>query len=289
MKKKIKSVTTGYRADIGPHEIYRIVPSSSSNSIGPFVFLDYLPLKKHTTNKPLTVPGTGAHPHRGIATLTYTLKGEVTHYDSRGNVATIHSGGLQWMKAGNGIIHDEVIDVDSQTSEKATQGFQFWINLPSTIKEEDPEYRSIQANDVPLLHLNEDSGWLKVIVGEYQGLQSIIPNYSRQFLYHINLAAAKQFTLLTDDQLEVAAFAYQDKAIVNDKELNTAELVVFEKDEGIVEIRNPFGHAIDIILFGGEKYAEPIIAQGPFVMNTHEEIVDAYEDFYNGKYGQIKY
>src|ERR1041385_4584673 len=141
MKKKISFSTKGFRADIGEYKIHRMLPNRYAEAVGPFVFLDHLMPAKHSPGEPLKeVNGTGAHPHRGIATLTYIFNGEADHHDSYGHHALVHSGGAQWMKAGNGIIHDEAVNVDSQTNDFLTHGMQFWINLPAKNKAEKPEY-----------------------------------------------------------------------------------------------------------------------------------------------------
>jgi redox-sensitive bicupin YhaK (pirin superfamily) len=284
MKKKTSFSTTGNRADIGSITIQRMLPNRYADKVGPFVFLDYVaPAIKETINK----KGMGAHPHRGIATLTYMLKGEVEHFDSAGNKGKIHSGGAQWMKAGNGIIHDENLNHDSQTTSKFIQGFQFWINLPAKNKAENPAHIAIQANEIPKKTLPNESGWLKVIVGNYEELQSKIPNYSRQFLYHIQLNAGRQFSVAMENEIEVAAFLPTQNVVLNDTEFQAGEFIEFDRTAGDIEIKNTSASTIDILLFGGEAYKEPVVAEGPFVMNSQAEIATAYRDFYAGKYGVI--
>lgn len=284
MKKQVSFSTKGSRADLGPLTINRMLPNRYAQQVGPFVFLDYVaPTIKEKINK----NGMGAHPHRGIATLTYILQGEVEHFDSAGNTGKIYSGGMQWMKAGNGIIHDENFNYDSQTDSKYVHGFQFWINLPAKNKAEKPEHLPIQAKDVPQKALPDDSGFIKVIVGNYDELSSKIPNYSEQFLYHIQLEAGKSFSMKIENKIEVAAFLLQN-AILNDTEYQQGEFIEFDREMGEVELKNTSEKAIDILLFGGETYTEPVVAEGPFVMNTQAEIADAYRDFYAGKYGKIK-
>lgn len=289
MKKKISFSTQGHRADIGHHTIYRMLPNRYADAVGPFVFLDYIPSTRHEASEPIKKNGNSAHPHRGIATLTYILNGEGEHFDSRGNYAKVSSGGAQWMKAGNGIIHDENLTIDSKRNDRLTHGFQFWINLPSKNKAESPEYLAVQANEVPRQELTENKGWIKVIVGQYENLISKIPNYSKQFLYHIHLEAGKQFSITTENGLEYAAFLPGNDAVINDIEYRSGEFIEFGRDEGTIEISNKSEVAIDIIVFGGEKYTEPIVAGGPFVMNTQLEIAQAYRDFHAGKYGKITY
>jgi redox-sensitive bicupin YhaK (pirin superfamily) len=285
MKKETSFSTQGSRADLGPLTINRMLPNRYADKVGPFVFLDYVaPVIKEN----ITKNGMGAHPHRGIATLTYILQGEVEHFDSAGNTGKIHSGGMQWMKAGNGIIHDENLNFDSHTNSKYIHGFQFWINLPAKNKAENPEHIAIQAAEIPKKELENQSGWIKVIIGNYEDLSAEIPNYSEQFLYHIHLEAGKEFVIHLEDKIEVAAFLTTNKAILNNAEYQAGEFVEFGRKAGEIEIKNSSDKAIDVILFGGEEYTEPIVAEGPFVMNSHSEIADAYRDFYAGKYGQIK-
>ncbi|MDR7210978.1 pirin family protein [Flavobacterium piscis] len=286
MKKKISFSGKGNRADIGEITIHRILPNRYTNSVGPFVFLDHMGPLQHTKEMKA---GTGAHPHRGIATLTYVLNGEGEHFDSAGNHAMVRSGGIQWMKAGNGIIHDETMNPDSQTDNPYMHGFQFWINLPSEIKAEKPEYLGIQANEVPTKILTDNSGWLKVIAGSYEELDSKIPNYTEQFLYHIRIEANKQFTIPFAEKIEIAAFLPTQNVILNDSEFQAGEFVEFDRSAGVIEIKNTSQTAIELLFFGGEYYNEPIVATGPFVMNTQHEITQAYNDFYAGKYGKIIY
>lgn len=284
MKKKTSLSTKGQRADIGDLTIYRLLPNRYTDAVGSFVFLDHIIPKVHSSSMN---SGTGGHPHRGIATLSYIIEGEDEHFDSAGNYAKVYSGGIQWMKAGNGIIHDETLNVDSQTGTDRTHAFQFWINLPSKNKVEKPEYLAIQSDKVPQKPLPNDSGWIKVIVGSYADLKSIIPNYSEQFLYHIHIESGKSFTTFIDEKVEVAAFLPTKNVLLNDIEFEAGEFIEFDRNAGEIEIENKLPEAADILLFGGEPYTEPIVAEGPFVMNSQVEIADAYRDFYAGKYGEI--
>jgi len=288
MKKKISFSTQGQRADIGHYTIFRMLPNRYADAVGPFVFLDYLPPAKHSASEPIQKNGMGAHPHRGIATLTYVLKGEEEHFDSKGNYGKVNSGGIQWMKAGNGIVHDGNLNFDPQTNDLLTQAFQFWINLPSKNKAEPPQHLAIQADQVPQQKLSYNRGWIKVIVGEYENLSSKIPTYTKQFLYHIHLETGKQFDLHSEKDLEYALLSLHD-AIINDHDFMKGDLIEFDRNEGTIEIKNNSKDAIDIIVFGGEKYAEPIVAHGPFVMNSEREIAEAYRDFHAGKYGDSNF
>jgi redox-sensitive bicupin YhaK (pirin superfamily) len=290
MKKKIILSTQGRRADVGEYKIYRVLPDHQVRSVGSFVFLDYVPPVMHTPDEVRKVAaGKGAHPHRGIATLTYVLNGEADHFDSKGHHAKVYSGGAQWMKAGNGIIHDESLNPDPNTRDRLTHGFQFWVNLPSKHKAEQPDYLPVQANEMPRIMLDGDAGWLKVVVGAYQNQVSPIPVYLEQFIYHIHLQPGKAFLLTTKENLEYASFLPDAGVAVNDTVSREREFLLFDMQEGVIEMKNPSGAPAEIILFGGVRYPEPIVAQGPFVMNTQKEIAAAYNDFFAGKYGKINY
>jgi len=286
MKKKSSFSTQGQRADIGDLMIYRMLPNRYADAVGPFVFLDHItPAVLTKVNK----EGTGAHPHRGIATLTYVLNGEGEHFDSAGNYAKVHSGGVQWMNAGNGIIHDETLNHDSETDSQLVHAFQFWINLPPAVKAEKPAYLAVEGNKVPYKDLPDGRGWIKVIAGSFEELSSVIPTYSEQFLYHIHLEPGVSFVIDFADKLEVAAFLPVLPASINDEHFNAGDFVEFDRDGGSLELRNDNKEGCDFIVFGGETYTEPIVAEGPFVMNAELEIAGAYRDFYNGKYGKIDY
>ncbi|WP_217602186.1 pirin-like C-terminal cupin domain-containing protein [Chitinophaga sp. GbtcB8] len=139
------------------------------------------------------------------------------------------------------------------------------------------------------MQLSGNSGWLKVIAGSYEQLVSKVPAYSKQYLYHIHLNAGKQFLIQTEKGLEYAAFLPDEGATINDTVFEAGDFIEFDREDGIIAITNTSATAAGIILFGGERYTEPIVAQGPFVMNTKQEIVTAYNDFHSGKYGKITY
>ena len=287
MKKKIIYKINGHRADIGPFKITRLVSNSYVDHVGHFVFLDHI----HPTElleKRLNPDA--AHPHRGIATLTYVLSGEAEHFDSRQHKAIVHSGGVQWMNAGNGIIHNESVGPDTKKAgDKTLHGFQFWINLPSEQKKKNPSYMAIQSNELPLLPIENDAGTLKVVVGEYKGHASKIPLYSKLYLYHIHLKPGKQFTLSAQGGDEYACFPIQQPITINDELCEAGCLIGFDDNTGEIEFTNKLDKEVEFIVFGGEKYTEPYVAYGPFVMNTKQEIEQAYADYQSGKYGKMIY
>lgn len=275
----------GERADIGALEIMRIFPDSKKKSIGPIVFLDHL--LPTFVEKPLP-RGAGAHPHRGIATFTYLLEGAIEHYDSNGNHGLVNSGGIQWMKAGLGVIHEENFPA-KYVNGIHEHALQFWINLPAKHKVDSPKYIPVQKEEVPEIELPEEAGLLRVLIGTYQDVVSPVDTYTRQFIFHIILKPGKKFFLPTVEDFEYAAFLPSQEATINQEEVSSGSIVVFDKEGVNISFESHSSELTDIILFGGEPYLETIVADGPFVMNSMEEIYDANRDFREGKYGYIDY
>jgi redox-sensitive bicupin YhaK (pirin superfamily) len=288
MKKKTTITYKGQRADVAHFAVMRMLPNRYVRTVGPFFFLDYmLPLELKPKKAELP-DGSFAHPHRGIATFTYLLSGKVEHFDSKGHHGITSAGGAQWMNSGNGIIHDEQYPADFQQSGGLHHGMQFWILLPGKNKAEAPDYRALQPHEVPEIELENNAGMLRVLIGSFMNRTSPIKTFTQQFNYHIKLNPGKSFTLQTQKEFEYAAFVVKSKAMINGT-LHENELVGFDKEGDEIEFHNPGNETIDIMVFGGEPYTEPVIAEGPFVMNTHAGIADAYRDFYNGVYGTIEY
>lgn len=289
MKKKIQFSIQVHHAWVDEIKVHHVLPNKLVRAIGPFVLLEHVLVDKQSSNELHEGVGKCPQPHRGIATLTYILSGEVEHLDSKGNHVKLSSGGVHWMKAGKGIIHDEAIHAECRITNLNVSVVRFWINLPSKNKCEEPEYFSLAASDIPNQILTDDTGWIKILSGEYENMIAKVPCYSKQFLYHIHLEAGKQFSTITDMALECGAFLLTNSAVINDMGFEASEFIIFSSEGGLIEINNHGETAIDIILFGGEPYNEPIVAEGTFVMNTPHEITQAYNDYYDGKYGDVSF
>jgi redox-sensitive bicupin YhaK (pirin superfamily) len=270
-------------------KVQHALPNKFTHAIGPFVFLEHILSYKQSLNdihKELS--GKGAMPHRGITILTYSLTGDVEHLDSIGNHVKLGSGGVHYTKAGTGIVYNEAIRPEFKEANSDISVFRFWVNLPIKRKSDKPNYFSFQSNEIPKLKFDDDTGWIKILLGEYENVIAKIACYSKGFLYHLHLHAGKQHSIITEMKFEYAAFLPANKAVINSKEFHAGEFIAFTPLGEMIEIKNKSKTAIDIILFGGEPYNEPIVAEGNFVMNTQHEITQAYNDYYDGKYGRIK-
>jgi len=288
MKKKIRFSMQSRPAVIDGIKAQRVLPNKFARAVGPFVLLDHISsCKQSPDDSHIEDNRKYAHPHRGVITLTYIINGEVEHVDSIGNHVKLSAGGVHWMKAGKGVVHDEVINTGCKTNGSDISVIQFWVNLPSKHKCEDPDYLSFYAPDILIQLLNSDAGWIKILMGTYGNAIANIPTCSRQFLYHIHVEAGKHFFAVPESGLECAVFLLTSKVVVNDEGFEAGAFIVFGSEGELIEIDNGGKTATDIILFGGEPYSEAIVSDGFFVMNTPHDVTQAYNDYYDGKYGDI--
>lgn len=288
-KKKVRVRFQGKCEWIDQLKVQHVLPNKFIQAVGPFVFLEHVICQKQTSNESHTQSSISrAHPHRGISTLTYILFGEVQHQDSLENEVKLSSGGVHWMKAGKGVMQDETVSSICQITNMDVSVIQFWVNLPSRHKTDEPSYISLQPDEIPTRVLNNDSGWIKTLLGEFEDVVAKIPTDSNEFACHILLNPQKNISIKTNKSFEYAAFIPAGWIEINDSEFKSGELVVFSSSGDKIEIGNKSEKSINIILFGGEPNEEQIVTEGAFVMNTPHEISQAYNDYYDGKYGQIK-
>ena len=287
MIKAIKHINGGINSAVGDYLVNRLIPGNDIQTVGPIVFLDHLYPTEVKSNTHTIPDGSFAHPHRGIATFSYVFEGGLSHYDSQGNFNQIDAGGIQWMKAGRGIIHDEL--PYATTPDKKFHSLQFWINLPSSVKKEAPEYMAVQPEEVPEVELPDNTGKLRILLGDFGCTASVVRTFTPQFIYHLKLNPKSAYRLPVKPGMEYAAFVPTGEVLINEEVIGKSKIAIFDKSGDEIEFRNPDIALADIIIFGGAPYEEPIVSRGPFVMNTHGEIALAYRDFFDGKYGNITY
>lgn len=270
--------------------IVRNLPNPRMKAIGSVVFLDHVVEKTYEPKTPEMPDGGFAHPHRGIATFSYLLEGGVHHLDSAGGEGVVYEGGIQWMNSGNGIIHDEFLPYDFQKTGGKFHALQFWLNLPSKQKAEQPSYLAVQGEDVPQIILSDGTGSLKILLGSYEKQSSQVPNYLEQFMYHIRLNEGKSIDMPTNKDWQYGLYMVNGAVkIDNTIKVSQKEIAELSDFENTVSLKNEGDSPIDVMFFGGEPYAEPMVSYGPFILNSQKEIAAAYTDFQKGKYGQIDY
>ena len=259
------------RRSISPHV---------SNRFDPFLLFDHFAF-----NDPVEGPirGFPMHPHRGIETVTYILKGSVNHRDSLGNAGLIGPGDIQWMTAGGGILHEEM---PRRGPDGSIDGFQLWVNLPAAQKMIRPRYQGVTSADIPT---SKGRGWqARVVAGEVGGVAGPVTEIAADPLYlEVNMENAAKFNLTIPEKHTALIYIFDGKAIFGEQEVAAVKLVVLDKGEQI-EIRTADTPA-RFMLMAGAPIGEPIVPYGPFVMNTREEIQQALTDLRNGTFVQTGY
>lgn len=266
------------RDDIADLVTHRPVPGPRIGNIGAFLFLNHHgPQLYPPNNRGLPF---GPHPHRGFETVAFILEGELAHTDSAGHESIIRKGGVQWMTAGSGIVHAEVSPAAFKRDGGPMEILQLWVNLPARLKMTSPRYVGVQAEAIPAV--TTGNATVHLVSGAYAGERGAIESISGVFLTWVEMRPGAE--LRFDGLSGRDVFLYCARGAIevagtrvprfNLAELNDDGSVTITADEPALFL---FGHA--------EPIAEPIAAHGPFVMNTIEEIRQAYADYQAGKFG----
>jgi redox-sensitive bicupin YhaK (pirin superfamily) len=254
------------------------------NGLSPFLLLDYA---GPATFTPTDVPrGVGEHPHKGFETVTIVYQGELAHRDSTGNGGTIGAGDVQWMTAASGILHEE-FHSEAFTREGGTlEMVQLWVNLPAKDKKAAPGYQTILNGDIPSVDLADGAGRVRVIAGDYDGQAGPARTFTPINIWDVRLNRDKTATLNLPEGHTVALAVLGGTALVNGEEIvRSAQLVTFERTGGAITLEA--NNDVTVLVLSGEPINEPVVAHGPFVMNTVGEIKQAMLDFQNGKFGAM--
>ncbi len=252
-------------------------------TLSPFLLLDRA---GPTDFSPSTKPrGVGQHPHRGFETVTIVYKGEVAHYDSTNQGGVIRPGDVQWMTAGSGILHEEFHSEAFTHSGGTLDMVQLWVNLPAKDKMTTPGYQAILNDTIPSVTLSEDAGSVRIIAGKYAGHAGPARTFSPMNIWDIRLNAGATIELPAPDDWNTAVVVLHGTVQVNGEAVaREAQMVLLDRaGEGFTLEAN--SDAV-LLLLSGEPIDEPIVGQGPFVMNTREEIDQAMSDFKRGRFLQ---
>ncbi|MGV8933303.1 MAG: pirin family protein [Gallionellaceae bacterium] len=254
-----------------------------TEEISPFLMFDYAAPKKFEASD--AKRGVGPHPHRGFETVTIAFQGEVEHGDSVGNRGVIGPGDVQWMTAASGIVHEEFLSREFLKRGGILEMVQLWVNLPAKDKMTPPKYQPILSDDIPEVTLPEDAGTVSVIAGNYAGTQGVASTYSPVNLWVIKLVAGKTVQLTVPEGDNNMLFIRQGAVILGSTELENGALALLEQRGTRIKLQAVEDSSV--ILMGGEPLAEPIVASGPFVMNTEKDIRLAMMDYQSGRMGQV--
>ncbi len=253
--------------------------------LDPFIHMDQMGEVDYAPGEP---KGTPWHPHRGFETVTYLIDGTFRHQDSNGGGGLITNGDTQWMTAGSGLLHIEAPPEELVVSGGLFHGFQIWVNLPAKMKMTDPRYQDIRAGQVSLLSSPDGGALLRVIAGDVAGFQGPGITHTPIALVHATLSAGAQLRLPWRPDFNALVYTLQGKGTVGDKQrpMRLGQLAVFGAGD-VITVQADERESMDVLVLGGLPIREPVAAYGPFVMNTREELVKAFEDFKAGRLGVI--
>jgi len=271
---QVKNKITGILSTDGDGvKLTRFIGTTQLPQVDPFLLLDHFGSDQPNDY----IGGFPSHPHRGFETVTYMLDGKMRHQDSVGNNGVIEGGGIQWMTAGSGIIHSEM----PEQTDGMLSGFQLWVNLPSHAKMVAPQYQEHSATDIPVEH-HDNGTCIKVIAGKTaRGTHGVIKNsYIHPTYWDVKLPKNQQLTEQLNPSHNAFIYVYEGHVLVADNDsLNQGELAVLSPGNTLLIKAN-----IDskFLLVAGHPLNEPVQRAGPFVMNTQQQLQQAFSDYQAG-------
>jgi hypothetical protein len=252
--------------------------------LSPFLLLDYAAPHKFPPGKERR--GVDAHPHRGIETVTVAYQGELEHRDSLGNGGKVGAGDVQWITAAGGIIHEEFHSNEFTHHGGTLEMAQLWINLPAKYKHAKAGYQTFLKAQIPTVALPQDAGTVRVIAGEYKGTKGPARTFMPINLWDVNLHANQSVELPLPDGHTTAFLVLQGDVMANDERpVDAGDLAIFDRAGDGITVKAKTDSRL--LVMDGEPIDEPIVGQGPFVMNSKAEIEQAFEDYKLGRMGEL--
>ncbi len=256
---------------------------SGENSHDPFLMLDYAgPHHFEPASRPR---GVDVHPHKGFETVTIVYQGEVEHGDSTGKGGVIREGDVQWMTAGDGILHKEFHSHDFTARGGPFEMVQLWVNLPARDKSAPPGYQAVTDAQIPAVDLGEGAGRLRVIAGTFDGHVGPARTFTPMEVWDLRLHAGKRTDLAPPDGQDVNVVVLSGSVAINSDAPITGPAVARLEGEGTFSVAAET--EAKVLLLSGEPINEPVAAYGPFVMNTEAEIRHAIAEFRSGAFGSL--
>ena len=289
----VTTAPSGYEGEGFP--VRRAFAGVDLRALDPFIHMDQMGEVNYAPGEP---KGTAWHPHRGFETVTYMIDGTFRHQDSNGGGGLITNGDTQWMTAGGGILHIEEPPEDLVMTGGLFHGFQLWVNLPARLKMTGPRYQDIRAGQVALLSSPDGGALVRVIAGEVAGHRGPGVTHTPITLLHATLEPGAQLRLPWRADFNALGYVLAGSGTVGPdrRPVRTGQLAVFGPGDVITVATDSRSdgpradgnhHGLDILVLGGEPIREPVATYGPFVMNTRDELVQAFQDYQAGRLGSI--
>lgn len=290
-ERSVRSITTAPRGFEGEgFPVRRAFAGVDLADLDPFIHLDQMGEVHYAPGEP---KGTPWHPHRGFETVTYMIDGIMDHQDSEGGGGSITDGDTQWMTAGSGLLHIETPPEHLVMSGGLFHGFQLWVNLPAKDKFIPPRYQDLRSSEVVLLTSHDGGALIRLIAGELEGNRGPGDTHTPIVMLHVTLSPGAQLQLPWRTDFNALAYVMNGAGMVglSRHAVQTGQLAVFGGGDSITlaaaesqESRSP---DLDVLVLGGRPIGEPVAWHGPFVMNTHAELAQAFADYQAGRLGRI--
>lgn len=273
MNREVIEKVQGFRTVDGAGvSLVRVLGHDTTESYDPLLMLDSF----DSRNPDDYIAGFPMHPHRGIETISYVYKGKMVHRDSLGNEDGIGDGEVQWMTAGSGIMHEEMVPAADRLL-----GVQLWLNLPREHKMVRPEYHALKGSDIE--DIKTDSGYLRLISGEYEGHIGHKGKYLPLDYYDVHIEPGKTFEIDVDENKSITLFTLIGEAEVEGNKIHEKTAAKLSNGDRVV-IKNPTDEEIQVLFLSSDRLEEPISWGGPIVMNTRRELEQAFIDLRNGEF-----
>lgn len=287
----VKGIITAPQAYEGEgFPVRRAFAGLSPIDLDPFIHMDQMGEVEYAPGEP---KGTPWHPHRGFETFTYLIDGQFLHQDSNGSIGTILEGGTQYMTAGDGILHIETPPEHLVEAGGMFHGVQLWINLPREKKRMQPQYQDLQGADSSLITSADGGAILRVLAGEIDGHQGPGISHTPLAIAHLTLAPGAQIDIPWRRDFNALVYALAGSGTVGaeGRPLRVGQTAVLVNGDTLRLTADPVQESrspnFDLFIIGGVPLREPVVQYGPFVMNTKQEIMQAFEDFQAGRFGNI--
>ncbi len=267
--------------------VHNFIPSAyhlDMKRMDPFIMLDYN--SQFHFGATDTPRGVGVHPHRGFETVTIAYQGKVEHHDSAGGGGIIGKGDVQWMTAASGVLHKEFHESEWAKQGGIFQMVQLWVNLPAKDKMGTPQYQAIKNEEMTQVDLG-DNGFVEIIAGNYKGQQGPATTFSPVNMMNAKLKTGGKAEFTFPADYTTAALVIEGSVIINGEEKVATDHFALFQNEGDTFTLEAQEDSI-ILIISGQPLNEPIYPHGPFVMNTREEIIQAFDDYNNGKFGYLE-
>jgi redox-sensitive bicupin YhaK (pirin superfamily) len=265
--------------------VRNLFPSNGINKeIDPFLMLDYAGPSHFEPSK--RSHGVGQHPHRGFETVTIAYQGSVSHRDSAGNQGTIYPGDVQWMTAASGVVHEEMHAKEFAEKGGTFEMVQLWVNLPKAVKMSAPRYQGITKEEIPVVALGKN-GHARIIAGELDGVKGPAKTFSPVNVFDLQLKAGEAVKLALPDGHNTGVVLLKGHVVLNGSATLKGEARIATLSASGEEITLEPKEDSTLLILSGEPINEPVASYGPFVMNTQDELKQAFEDYKSGRMGSL--